>query len=152
MMKKMREDGPPSKAHQCATGEMNGSDPTSSCPVGLRLLIQSSGRESNVINKSVSILTKSVHPNRRIPSSFPESSFLKACQLCKKELTPLDDVYMYRGDQGFCSVKCRCRQIFIDEMREMEASARGPPAPPLRSNRGRRMPKSNRCGGILAVG
>lgn len=27
-----------------------------------------------------------------------------------------------RGDQGFCSIECRERQIFLDEMKELEAS------------------------------
>ncbi|PIA43244.1 hypothetical protein AQUCO_02000581v1 [Aquilegia coerulea] len=34
------------------------------------------------------------------------------------------DVYMYRGDQGFCSVECRCRQIYMDEMKELEESTK----------------------------
>ncbi|OVA13020.1 Protein of unknown function DUF581 [Macleaya cordata] len=62
--------------------------------------------------------------HHRIPAASQESSFLKACCLCKKKLSPQKDVYMYRGDQGFCSVDCRCRQILIDEIKEMEASTK----------------------------
>ncbi|WVZ92644.1 hypothetical protein U9M48_038691 [Paspalum notatum var. saurae] len=50
-------------------------------------------------------------------------SFLKACYLCKRELCPDKDVYMYRGDQGFCSEECRWQQILVDEACEREAAA-----------------------------
>ncbi|KAK3410654.1 hypothetical protein EUGRSUZ_J02600 [Eucalyptus grandis] len=50
--------------------------------------------------------------------------FLKSCHLCQKRLSPHKDIYMYRGDEGFCSVECRERQIVIDEMTEMEMMAR----------------------------
>ncbi|XP_066327015.1 FCS-Like Zinc finger 2-like [Miscanthus floridulus] len=50
-------------------------------------------------------------------------SFLKACFLCKRELSPDKDVYMYKGDQGFCSEECRWQQILVDEAREREAAA-----------------------------
>ncbi|KAJ1268688.1 hypothetical protein BS78_07G154000 [Paspalum vaginatum] len=49
-------------------------------------------------------------------------SFLKACYLCKRELCPDKDVYMYRGDQGFCSEECRWHQILVDEACEREAA------------------------------
>ncbi|URE00533.1 PPR repeat [Musa troglodytarum] len=49
-----------------------------------------------------------------------------------KELSPHKDVYMYRGDQGFCSEECRQDQILLDERTEAEASARGTMKPPLR--------------------
>uniref|UniRef100_A0ACD5YW50 Uncharacterized protein n=1 Tax=Avena sativa TaxID=4498 RepID=A0ACD5YW50_AVESA len=42
-------------------------------------------------------------------------SFLQRCLLCHKDLAGNNDIYMYRGDKAFCSVECRCRQIFIDE-------------------------------------
>ncbi|XP_060191565.1 FCS-Like Zinc finger 15 isoform X2 [Lycium barbarum] len=41
--------------------------------------------------------------------------FLDSCFLCKKKLLPGKDIYMYKGEWGFCSVECRCRQIFMDE-------------------------------------
>uniref|UniRef100_J3MTI5 FLZ-type domain-containing protein n=2 Tax=Oryza brachyantha TaxID=4533 RepID=J3MTI5_ORYBR len=53
-------------------------------------------------------------------------SFLKACSLCRRELCPTKDVYMYRGDQGFCSEECRWQQIAVDEAREREAAAGRP--------------------------
>ncbi|CAL9133106.1 unnamed protein product [Musa acuminata var. zebrina] len=49
------------------------------------------------------------------PSSFATSPFLERCYLCRKKLQQGNDIYMYRGDRAFCSVECRCRQIFMDE-------------------------------------
>ncbi|PIN02836.1 hypothetical protein CDL12_24648 [Handroanthus impetiginosus] len=43
------------------------------------------------------------------------SGFLEHCFLCKQKLLPGKDIYMYKGDKAFCSVECRCRQIFMDE-------------------------------------
>ncbi|KAI3983646.1 hypothetical protein MKX01_042482 [Papaver californicum] len=55
-------------------------------------------------------------------SSSSELNFLKACGLCRKKLSPLKNIYMYKGDQSFCSDDCRCRKILIEEllMEEME--------------------------------
>ncbi|CAO2824655.1 unnamed protein product [Amaranthus hypochondriacus] len=47
--------------------------------------------------------------------------FLRSCHLCHKPLSHHKDVYMYRGDQGFCSIECRSRQIMMDETKELEA-------------------------------
>ncbi|WOK92077.1 hypothetical protein Cni_G00768 [Canna indica] len=76
---------------------------------GLRILIQhlSNNSNSKVVTNCSSSLSKA-----------PQSGFLKACFLCNKELSPHSDVYMYRGDQGFCSEACRSRQILLDETRE----------------------------------
>ncbi|KAL4625170.1 hypothetical protein ACB092_05G005300 [Castanea dentata] len=98
-----------------------------SLAVGLRILTQVSHGESNILVKSALKLTQ--------PTSYPqfpphlqtkslESCFLKMCHLCDKELSLDKDVYMYRGDQGFCSIECRNRQIVLDEMRELEASTK----------------------------
>ncbi|KAJ8628834.1 hypothetical protein MRB53_022157 [Persea americana] len=43
--------------------------------------------------------------------------FLSRCYLCRKKLNGLD-VFMYRGDKGFCSAECRCQQMLNDEQRE----------------------------------
>ncbi|KAI3847907.1 hypothetical protein MKX03_026146 [Papaver bracteatum] len=48
--------------------------------------------------------------------SQESSNFLKACGLCRKKLTPQKNIYMYRGDQAFCSDDCRCRKILIEEL------------------------------------
>ncbi|KAI3983645.1 hypothetical protein MKX01_042481 [Papaver californicum] len=49
-------------------------------------------------------------------SSSSESNFLIACGLCRKKLSPQKNIYMYKGDQSFCSDDCRCRKILIEEL------------------------------------
>lgn len=49
---------------------------------------------------------------------FPLADFLSACNLCKRQLSHGKDIYMYRGDQAFCSVECRDQQILMDERME----------------------------------
>nr|XP_010932338.1 FCS-Like Zinc finger 17 isoform X1 [Elaeis guineensis] len=98
--------------------------PAAESLVGLRILIQQTGQGENIVIKST---LKSCRPTaraRQIAKNFQESDFLKACFLCKRELSPEKDVYMYRGNQGFCSEECRGRQILIDERKEFEASTR----------------------------
>ncbi|KAM0010610.1 putative Zf-FLZ domain, Zinc finger, NHR/GATA-type, FCS-Like Zinc finger/3 [Helianthus debilis subsp. tardiflorus] len=46
------------------------------------------------------------------------SHFLEACTLCSKPLGHNTDIYMYRGNNPFCSQECRQEQIEIDEARE----------------------------------
>nr|CAD1817074.1 unnamed protein product [Ananas comosus var. bracteatus] len=56
----------------------------------------------------------------------PHTPFLEHCFLCNKKLSHGQDIYMYRGDRAFCSVECRCRQIYMDEesvRREKKCSA-----------------------------
>ncbi|KAK7275738.1 hypothetical protein RIF29_16860 [Crotalaria pallida] len=48
----------------------------------------------------------------------PDDDFLHACSLCKRRLIPGRDIYMYRGDSGFCSVECRQQQMKQDEKKE----------------------------------
>ncbi|KAL6548233.1 hypothetical protein OROGR_008654 [Orobanche gracilis] len=53
---------------------------------------------------------------RKNMSNFSSvSGFLEYCFLCKQKLSPGKDIYMYKGDEAFCSVECRYRQIFMDE-------------------------------------
>ncbi|KAJ8472195.1 hypothetical protein OPV22_026538 [Ensete ventricosum] len=98
------------------------------CPKyeGLRiLLIQRSARRSDyVVIKS---LLKPCTPM----ASPPRFGFLRACCFCKRELSLHKDVYMYKGEQGFCSEDCRRRQILQDERSELEASTRERSKPPL---------------------
>ncbi|KAI3683154.1 hypothetical protein L1987_83654 [Smallanthus sonchifolius] len=44
--------------------------------------------------------------------------FLEACTLCSKPLGHNTDIFMYRGNNPFCSQECRQEQIEIDEARE----------------------------------
>ncbi|KAK8698520.1 hypothetical protein V6N13_114632 [Hibiscus sabdariffa] len=48
---------------------------------------------------------------------YSTPDFLSFCQLCRKELHG-KDIYMYRGEVGFCSEECRWRQIMEDERKE----------------------------------
>ncbi|EEF28375.1 FCS-Like Zinc finger 17 [Ricinus communis] len=91
--------------------------------VGLQTLVHvSEGKsKSNVVTKSA--MRKAPHHRHRRPHhQSTESCYLKTCHLCNKNLSLDKDIYMYRGDQGFCSIECRNRQIVLDEMRELEAS------------------------------
>lgn len=47
-------------------------------------------------------------------------SFLDACAFCQRAFLPGKDIYMYRGDQAFCSAECRGKQIKIDESKEKQ--------------------------------
>ncbi|KAL5541886.1 hypothetical protein UlMin_009596 [Ulmus minor] len=76
-----------------------------------------------VINKTTMIVNKpscssdfSLY-NKNFSSVSPvlAPTFLDQCFLCRQKLLPGKDIYMYKGDRAFCSVECRCRQIFMDE-------------------------------------
>uniref|UniRef100_A0A1J3JNU5 FLZ-type domain-containing protein n=1 Tax=Noccaea caerulescens TaxID=107243 RepID=A0A1J3JNU5_NOCCA len=45
------------------------------------------------------------------------TEFLSSCCLCKKKLQG-KDIYMYKGEMGFCSAECRSVQIMKDERNE----------------------------------
>ncbi|KAL8204435.1 hypothetical protein R6Q57_010058 [Mikania cordata] len=47
-----------------------------------------------------------------------KTHFLEACTLCSKPLAHNNDIFMYRGNNPFCSQECRQEQIEIDEARE----------------------------------
>ncbi|XP_009596984.1 FCS-Like Zinc finger 6 [Nicotiana tomentosiformis] len=56
---------------------------------------------------------------RRSADNFVETAhFLRACFLCKRQLIPGRDIYMYRGDSAFCSLDCREKQMKQDERKE----------------------------------
>ncbi|KAK9101637.1 hypothetical protein Scep_025067 [Stephania cephalantha] len=96
--------------------------------MGLRVLIQTS--KSNIVFRpATNIVTTTLTPPPPPPPLDDEdssncSSFLNTCFLCNKKLKPQMDIYMYRGDKGFCSVECRCRQIDLDEIEELEAATK----------------------------
>ncbi|XP_042506295.1 FCS-Like Zinc finger 15-like [Macadamia integrifolia] len=88
--------------------------------VGLRILLETQkniNRGPQVINKVTMIKTSFSPTNSSLysPSTLPAITFLDSCFLCKQRLLPGKDIYMYKGDRAFCSVDCRCRQIFMDE-------------------------------------
>ncbi|KAG6469214.1 hypothetical protein ZIOFF_073919 [Zingiber officinale] len=93
---------------------------------GLHIVIQHSTRRSNVVIKSSFYSCMPHHLLSLRATSATQIGFLKICFLCKTEVSPHEDVYMYsesRGDQGFCSEECRGHQILIDERKEMEVSS-----------------------------
>ncbi|GAV86554.1 DUF581 domain-containing protein [Cephalotus follicularis] len=97
----------------------------SSAVVGLRILTQISHEKySNIVVKSALRSSHDHRPSRthRLLAQSRVSCYLKSCYLCNKKLSLDKDVYMYMGDQGFCSIECRSRQIVLDEMRELETS------------------------------
>ncbi|XP_059302514.1 FCS-Like Zinc finger 17-like [Lycium ferocissimum] len=53
-------------------------------------------------------------------TALQDSCFLKSCFFCKKPLRLDKEVYMYGGELGFCSVDCRNKQIYLDEMKNIE--------------------------------
>ncbi|XP_066394354.1 FCS-Like Zinc finger 15-like [Miscanthus floridulus] len=90
--------------------------------VGLQILVQNlhhtrAPLHSHIVLKQVVVLPTTVARHRRGPGS----SFLSACSRCRRELSSSKDVYMYRGDLGFCSEECRCQQILADEATKREA-------------------------------
>ncbi|KAB2078327.1 hypothetical protein ES319_A06G155000v1 [Gossypium barbadense] len=101
---------------------------SSTVVVGLRILTQiPQGKQSAALVKPPLKITlpTSTNPHRAHelqPNQY--SCFLKSCYLCNKNLSLDKEVFMYRGDQGFCSIECRGRQIVLDEMRELELSSK----------------------------
>lgn len=84
---------------------------------GLRNILSTPAPNSNfVLLKPIFLLS----------CKFPDSldCYLKYCHLCIKPLNLDKEIYMYKGDLGFCSVECRERQIYMDEIREMEANSK----------------------------
>ncbi|RZC91609.1 hypothetical protein C5167_027675 [Papaver somniferum] len=99
------------------------SSSSSNSSVGLRILIYNHSASPQESKNTV--LLKHTFKLSVLASTYSqESSFLRSCCLCKKKLSPEKNVYMYMGDQGFCSEACRSRQIVKDEMREIEASTK----------------------------
>ncbi|XP_052164270.1 uncharacterized protein LOC127781363 [Oryza glaberrima] len=99
--------------------------------VGLQIIVHSQhhhGRHAHAHAHAASVVLKQMVRPRAAAAAAAgrhgavSCSFLKACSLCRRELSPTKDVYMYRGDQGFCSEECRWQQIAVDEAREREAA------------------------------
>ncbi|KAK1387553.1 FLZ-type domain-containing protein [Heracleum sosnowskyi] len=80
----------------------------------------SNKKSAQVINKVITIVINKPTPppspsSTPFKSPFPRCTFLDKCFLCKHTLLPTEDIYMYKGNKAFCSVECRCKQIFMDE-------------------------------------
>ncbi|XP_062210121.1 FCS-Like Zinc finger 17-like [Phragmites australis] len=111
------EEGMGASTPMVASGEL----------VGLRLIIQPSPREQppTVLRRSEvrtpATSASKCHENGRV---FVGLEFLKCCFCCRKTLDATMDVFVYKGDQAFCSAECRCQQIAKEERREMEILVR----------------------------
>ncbi|KAL3639805.1 hypothetical protein CASFOL_014773 [Castilleja foliolosa] len=85
---------------------------------GLRLILtELANGNSNinfVVNKPIFLISKA--------DNHLSYCYLKSCHLCHKPLCLDKEIYMYRGDLGFCSVECRDMQIYMDETKELEIS------------------------------
>ncbi|MCD9639534.1 hypothetical protein HAX54_024117 [Datura stramonium] len=78
--------------------------------------------KASMVMKPTSPTTPSSPFSRgKSPAAVIASGFLDYCYLCKKKLLPSEDIYMYKGEWAFCSVECRCRQIFMDEEESTKA-------------------------------
>ncbi|XP_057420448.1 FCS-Like Zinc finger 14-like [Lotus japonicus] len=69
-------------------------------------------------NGKVGVLRRTPPQNFEPEPLFPTSNFLSSCNLCGKKLHG-KDIYMYRGEKGFCSQECRSSQIMMDERKEV---------------------------------
>ncbi|KAL8118839.1 hypothetical protein AgCh_016363 [Apium graveolens] len=107
--------------------------------VGLRILVQHVSLQNKYCSElsSINVVVKSCNLGSGKSSfSFDDNYVeeeedydnqcysIKSCWLCKKKLRADKDVYMYKGDQGFCSVECRDRQIYLDDISDLEASTK----------------------------
>ncbi|CAL0317879.1 unnamed protein product [Lupinus luteus] len=68
-------------------------------------------------NNRVMMATDSPRIQRRHSANCVQDTtdFLRACSLCKCPFVPGHDIYMYRGDSGFCSLECRQQQMKRDD-------------------------------------
>nr|GME05196.1 Zf-FLZ domain containing protein [Ipomoea batatas] len=104
--------------------------------VGLSVVLEGhkDNASSQVVSKASNMIIKPPSPTSCSPTPVspfsrrpsPPAAFLHSCYLCKRKLLPGKDIYMYKGDRGFCSVECRCRQIGMDE--EGQAAATKAPS------------------------
>lgn len=66
----------------------------------------------------VSRMEKRRKKKKEVEVVFGRGSFLEACFLCKRQLGRGTDIYMYKGEMGFCSEECREQQIEMNEAQE----------------------------------
>ncbi|KAL1215473.1 Protein INCREASED RESISTANCE TO MYZUS PERSICAE 1 [Cardamine amara subsp. amara] len=53
--------------------------------------------------------------NPTVVMATNNDDFLRTCSLCNRSLCHRRDIYMYRGNNAFCSLECREKQIKLDE-------------------------------------
>ncbi|ESQ31369.1 hypothetical protein EUTSA_v10005159mg [Eutrema salsugineum] len=61
------------------------------------------------------LTTHQHHHNPTVVMATQNDDFLRTCSFCNRNLCHRRDIYMYRGDNAFCSLKCREKQIKLDE-------------------------------------
>ncbi|KOM27941.1 hypothetical protein LR48_Vigan468s010300 [Vigna angularis] len=76
-----------------------------------------SKKTPQVISKTTVLSSMNKHSPSAVNASQHSPTFLHQCFLCRKRLLPGKDIYMYKA---FCSVECRCKQIFMDEEESFE--------------------------------
>ncbi|PIN21254.1 hypothetical protein CDL12_06044 [Handroanthus impetiginosus] len=112
---------------------------------GLRILTKLANGNSNVVLKPILLQNHIVKSKSSFASNDDDDNhsycYLKSCHLCHKPLSLDKEIYMYRGDLGFCSVECRDRQIYLDETKKIENSTQKI----LASFRQRRRDGGGRC-------
>ncbi|CAG7905115.1 unnamed protein product [Brassica rapa] len=45
-----------------------------------------------------------------------DTGFLSNCYTCNKKLDQKQDIYIYRGEKGFCSSECRYQEMLVDQI------------------------------------
>ncbi|KFK35459.1 hypothetical protein AALP_AA5G286800 [Arabis alpina] len=58
----------------------------------------------------------SLQPPLAMETKKMEKNFLSYCYTCKKSLDQKQDIYIYRGEKGFCSSECRYQEMLLDQM------------------------------------
>ncbi|XAR48692.1 hypothetical protein NMG60_11031590 [Bertholletia excelsa] len=87
---------------------------------GLRQVLDSV--DPQVIYKSTIIIRSSSTPSPPPLSAAAATGFLDRCFLCRRKLLPGKDIYMYKGDEAFCTEECRRRRIVMDEEERKSSS------------------------------
>ncbi|CAM0871864.1 unnamed protein product [Alopecurus aequalis] len=103
--------------------------------VGLRLIIQSPRhhqqrpplavlRRSSLVRSSPASSSASTCQESLGGRPFVGLEFLKCCLCCCRKIDGDMDVFVYKGEQAFCSAECRCQHMAREERREIEALIR----------------------------
>ncbi|MED6185745.1 hypothetical protein PIB30_060084 [Stylosanthes scabra] len=69
------------------------------------------------------------------PIQYSSGDFLSICYHCNKKLKEGEDIYIYRGEESFCSLACREAEITMDEARQ-ESSNPDTESPPKKGFHG----------------
>lgn len=67
------------------------------------------------VSSSSDVVYPPLSPSPRHLHRRNSADFLTVCSLCHRRLIPGRDIYMYRGDNAFCSEEYRQQQMTQDE-------------------------------------